>query len=148
MYKRHVIPLSSTTKPSQPAGPVIATSTTDPKKASATLQPPSAPHLTLGPRVSSYRARLSKFDHLDANGHELEDAAAIVTLDRARFHGHAGDPEDGAETTFADPASLDRLYKLVARSLDDPTRRAIIDTQPLIEVTVYESGLEIRVVPE
>ena len=143
-----VIALSSGDAPT----PIAASPTpAAPAPIATAPQPPAQPapsHPTLGAHRSSYRTRLSKFDHLDQNGHALDDAAAIVMLDRVRLHANVGDPEDRADTSFADPSTFERLYGLVARSLDEPTRRAIIETQPLIDVTVYEGGLEIRVVPE
>ena len=108
----------------------------------------STPHPTHGAFIMSYRARLSAADHLDEDGASLDDAAAVVTHDRIRYHAGTGDPEDGSEEAFVLESAQAQLYQLVAQFIDDPTRRAILEGRPLVEVSFYERGLTLRVVAE
>lgn len=109
----------------------------------------SAPaHPTYGALVRAYRTRLSTADHLDEDGASLDDAAAVVTLDRIRYHAGFGDPEDGADDTFGVEAAQVQLYQSVHRSIDEATRRAILDGRPLVDIAIYERGLTVRLVPE
>jgi len=109
----------------------------------------SAPaHPTYGALVRAYRTRLSTADHLDEDGASLDDAAAVVTLDRIRYHAGFGDPEDGADDTFGVEAAQVQLYQSVHQSIDEATRRAILDGRPLVDIAIYERGLTVRLVPE
>ena len=103
---------------------------------------------TLGELVVSYRARLSAADHLDEDGDLLDDAAAIVTEDRRRYHAGLGEEEDGFDIVFKDPRVQEQLYQLVDVSLDAATRAAILRGRPLVEVAVHERGLRVRVISE
>ena len=107
--------------------------------------PGVAPHPAYGALLVSYRARLSAADHTDEDGASLDDAAAVVTLDRLRYHAGVGDPEDGAESVFATEEMQGKLYHLVATYLDEPSRRAVLEGRPLVEVSIYERGLALRV---
>jgi len=110
------------------------------------LGPP--PHPVFGAALVAYRARLSAADHLDEDGASLDDAAAIVMLDRIRFHAGVGDREDGREGAFNLDTAQGQLYQLVTQFLDEPTRRQIIEGRPLVDIAIYERGLTLHVVPE
>jgi len=126
------------------ADPVGAPDETDETDLAAVTEAPSA----LGALVVSYRARLSAADHLDDDGDLLDDAAAIVTQDRRRYHAGLGEAEDGFDIVFKEPRVQEQLYQLVDVSLDPATRTAILRGHPLVEVAVHERGLRVRVIAE
>jgi len=106
---------------------------------------PPAYDSELGNLAFYYRARLSEQDHRDPSGGKLYAPAAVLARDRIRFHAGLGDPEDGADPVAHDPNLQAELEATFDEHLDPRSRIAILEGQPLVEVSVYEEGLRIRV---
>lgn len=90
--------------------------------------------------VAEYTARIGPDDHFNSNGDRLDTVAAILRQDRANMHRFdLADEEDESDGHFVDAETRALFEWLVARGLVRvDTRRAIINGNPLVRVTVYE----------
>ena len=99
--------------------------------------------------LGSYVARISDRDHQASDGYALETAAQMVRQDRANWHKFGnGDQEDQDDPWFTTNAKRERLQRLLDQggAMNQATRRAIVNGEPLIEVEVYRNSVRVRIV--
>lgn len=99
--------------------------------------------------LGSYVARISDKDHHASDGYPLDTAAQMVRQDRANWHKFGrGDAEDEDDVWFGSTAARVRLEKMLGRSgaMSAATRRAIVNGEPVVEVTVYRNSVKVRVI--
>lgn len=92
--------------------------------------------------IESYVARLSANDHFNSSGERLTSPAMIIRQDRANFHKFGqGDPEDEDDMFFRDVHSREILQRLLERGhTPKGVYRAIVNGQPLVRVSVYQTS--------
>jgi hypothetical protein len=96
--------------------------------------------------IGTYVARISWKDHESSTGRKLDTAAQVVRQDRANVHKHIQtDEEDDIDVWFTTNAKRGELQQMLERedAIDDATRRAIMDGEPLIEVEVYRNSVKV-----
>lgn len=97
--------------------------------------------------VAEYTARIGPEDHFNSAGDRLETVAAILRQDRANMHRFdQADDEDESDDYFVDPQTRGLFEWLVSRGLVRvDTQRAIINGNPLVQVTVFERRADVVV---
>ncbi len=96
--------------------------------------------------LGSYVARISWKDHEASTGRKLDTAAQVVRQDRANVHRHIQtDEEDNIDVWFTTNAKRGELQQMLERegAIDEATRRAIMEGEPLIEVEVYRDSVKV-----
>ena len=102
-----------------------------------------------GPAINSspgikevYYAKLGTQDHYNSRGIRLNSVAAILRQDRANYHKYfRRDPEDTADTYFANEYNRSIFEQIINRSYISPqVRNAILYGEPYIRVTIYNDG--------
>lgn len=96
--------------------------------------------------LGSYVARISQDDRFASDGYPLESAAQMVRQDRANWHRFGrGDREDENDRWFKTNQQRSRLQTMLERkgAMDAATRRAITNGEPLIQVDVYSSSVQV-----
>ena len=96
--------------------------------------------------IGTYVARISWKDHEASDGYKLDTAAQVVRQDRANVHRHIQtDEEDDIDVWFTTNAKRSELEQMLNRkgAIDEATRRAIMDGEPLIEVEVYRNSVRV-----
>ena len=96
--------------------------------------------------LGSYVARISWKDHEASTGRKLDTAAQVVRQDRANVHRHIQtDEEDDIDVWFTTNAKRGELQQMLERegAIDEATRRAIMEGEPLIEVEVYRDSVKV-----
>ena len=96
--------------------------------------------------LGSYVARISWKDHEASTGRKLDTAAQVVRQDRANVHRHIQtDEEDDIDVWFTTNAKRTSFEVLLNRegAIDQATRRAIMEGEPLIEVEVYRDSVKV-----
>ena len=99
--------------------------------------------------LGSYVARISEQDHQASDGFPLDSAGQMVRQDRANWHKFGnGDPEDQDDPWFTTNAKRERLQRLLDQggAMNQATRRAIVNGEPLIEVEVYRNSVLVRII--
>ena len=97
--------------------------------------------------LGSYIARISDADRFASDGYRLDTAAQMVRQDRANWHKFgSGDAEDQHDPWFESTASRARFEKMLNRSgaIDQRTRRAIVNGEPVVRVNVYRNSVEVE----
>lgn len=115
---------------------------------SALLMFPSfSPASQAGDLVDTYVARLSDRDHRNSRGDRLTDVAAIIRQDRANFYKYdRRDSEDEGDGFFGKEKNRAVLERLLNRGYCSPSaRRAILNGDPLIKVSVYTDHITVSV---
>jgi hypothetical protein len=98
--------------------------------------------------LGSYIARLSDNDHYASDGYRLDTAAQVVRQDRANWHRfNRGDVEDEDDPWFGSADARARYETLLNKSgaIDQATRRAILNGEPVIEVQVYRNSVRVDI---
>ena len=98
--------------------------------------------------LGTYVARISEKDHLASDGYVLDSAAQVVRQDRANVHRHIQtDEEDDIDVWFTSNAKRSRFEQLLNRpaAMNEATRSAILNGDPLIEVEVYRQSVRVRI---
>lgn len=94
-----------------------------------------------------YRARLSYRDHHNSKGVRLKSADGIIRQDRAWVHRYdKTDPEDDLDPVFDGIKMRGQMEDLLAGSLSRSDKSRILDTNPLIEVWIWEHKLDVHFV--
>lgn len=96
--------------------------------------------------VGTYVARISWKDHEASTGRKLDTAAQVVRQDRANVHRHIQtDEEDDIDGWFTTNAKRGEFQQMLERegAIDEATRRAIMEGEPLIEVEVYRDSVKV-----
>ena len=99
--------------------------------------------------LGSYVARISYQDHQASDGYPLDTAAQMVRQDRANFHKfHNTDPDDENDVWFRSNDQRARLERMLGQggAMSSSTRRAISNGEPLIQVDVYRSHVEVTII--
>lgn len=99
--------------------------------------------------LGAYVARLSWKDHQASDGYVLDTAAQVVRQDRANVHRHIHtDEEDDIDVWFNSNAKRARFEQLLNKpgAMNSAMRRAILNGEPLIEVTVYRNSVKVRII--
>lgn len=94
----------------------------------------------------SYVARLSPDDHHASDGYRLDNAAQVVRQDRANYHKFGlVDSEDDDDPWFGTAEARAQMQRMLERpgAIDGPTRQAIMNGTPLVEVQVYSRSLRV-----
>lgn len=98
--------------------------------------------------LGSYTARISDNDHHASDGYRLDTAAQMVRQDRANWHkfgrGDAEDDDDGWFGSTASRANLERMLNKPS-AMNQATRRAIVNGEPVVEVQVYRQSVKVRI---
>ena len=98
--------------------------------------------------LGSYVARISAKDHHASDGYPLDTAAQMVRQDRANWHKFGrGDAEDMDDPWFGSTSSRARLERMLnkASAMNQATRKAIANSEPVVEVLVYRQSVKVRV---
>ena len=96
--------------------------------------------------IGTYVARISWKDHEASDGYKLDTAAQVVRQDRANVHKHIQtDEEDDIDVWFTTNAKRSQFEKMLNKkgAIDQATRRAIMQGEPLIEVEVYRNSVRV-----
>jgi biotin synthase-related radical SAM superfamily protein len=96
--------------------------------------------------IGTYVARISWKDHESSTGRRLDTAAQVVRQDRANVHKHIQtDEEDDIDAWFTTNAERTSFEVLLNRegAIDEATRRAIMEGEPLVEVEVYRNSVKV-----
>lgn len=98
-------------------------------------------------KLAQYQARLSASDHLNSKGKALSTPAQVIRQDRANYHRfNKRDFEDQSEDLFANAKNRAWLEMAVAASsLSSAEQTAIMAGTPTVEVTVFETSVQVRV---
>ncbi|QDZ03056.1 hypothetical protein FQ775_23305 [Nitratireductor mangrovi] len=94
----------------------------------------------------SYVARLSPDDHRASDNYPLDNAAQVVRQDRANYHKFGVvDSEDDDDPWFGTAEARAQMQRMLERpgAIDGPTRQAIMNGTPLVEVQVYSRSLRV-----
>ncbi len=98
--------------------------------------------------LGSYTARISDNDHHASDGYRLDTAAQMVRQDRANWHkfgrGDAEDEDDGWFGSTAARANFERMLNK-GSAMNQATRRAIVNGEPVVEVQVYRQSVKVRI---
>ena len=97
--------------------------------------------------LGSYVARISWKDHEASDGYKLDTAAQVVRQDRANVHLHIHtDEEDDIDPWFKTKAKRARFEQMLNKpgAIGGSTRKAILNGEPLIEVTVYRNSVKVQ----
>lgn len=99
--------------------------------------------------LGTYVARISDNDHHASDGYRLDTAAQMVRQDRANWHkfgrGDAEDEDDGFFGSTSSRANLERMLNK-GSAMNQATRRAIVNGEPVVEVQVYRQSVRVRVI--
>jgi hypothetical protein len=98
--------------------------------------------------LGSYIARLSDNDHFASDGYRLDTAAQVVRQDRANWHRfNRGDAEDEDDPWFGSADARARFETQLNKSgaMDQATRRAILNGEPVVEVQVYRGSVTVSI---
>ncbi len=110
----------------------------------ATTMPASADTL-----LGSYIARMGDNDHYASDGYKLDTAAQVVRQDRANWHKFGrGDAEDDDDRWFASTNARARFETMLNKSgaMTQQVRREILNGNPVVKVTVYQSSVKVVIV--
>jgi hypothetical protein len=104
--------------------------------------------LAQGEVVVVYQARIGPQDHVTSTGERLSSVAAILRQDRANFHRFdQPDSQDEGDSVFTTQEQRGRFERLVSRGIVRPAvRAAIIHANPLVQVTVYATRVDVELV--
>lgn len=107
----------------------------------------AGPASAQGRLIAEYTTRIGPDDHFNSNGDRLETVPAILRQDRANMHRFdLADEEDESDTYFVDAETRGLFEWLISRGLARPdTRRAIINGNPLVRVTVFERRADVEI---
>lgn len=107
----------------------------------------TGPASAQGRIVTEYTARIGPNDHFNSRGDRLDTVAAILRQDRANMHRFdLADEEDESDDYFVDAETRGLFEWLVSRGLArTDTRRAIINGNPLVRVTVFERRADVEI---
>lgn len=97
--------------------------------------------------LAEYTARIGPDDHFNSGGDRLDTVAAILRQDRANMHRFdLADDEDESDDYFTDAQTRGLFEWLISRGLTRAdTRRAIINGNPLVRVTVYQRRADVEI---
>lgn len=98
--------------------------------------------------LGSYMARISAQDHRASDGYPLDTAAQMVRQDRANVHRYGRvDAEDEDDPWFGSADARARLERLLNQrgAMNQQTRQAIANGEPVIQVDVYRNRVSVRV---
>ena len=94
-----------------------------------------------------YRARLGDRDHHNSKGVLLKSADGIIRQDRAWVHRYSKmDPEDELDPVFDGIKMRGQMESMLARALSSEDKRRILNSEPLIEVWIWDHSLDVRFV--
>ena len=94
-----------------------------------------------------YRARLGDRDHHNSKGVRLKSADGIIRQDRAWVHRYSKmDPEDELDPVFDGIKMRGQMESMLARALSSEDKRRILNSEPLIEVWIWDHSLDVRFV--
>ena len=102
-------------------------------------------------KLGSYVARISDRDHRASDGYPLSSAAQMVRQDRANWHKfHRRDSDDQGDPWFRSDGSRADLQRMLERggAMNNATRRAIVNGEPLIEVDVYPDSVRVSIIED
>ncbi|MCB1231156.1 MAG: hypothetical protein KDN19_12850 [Verrucomicrobiae bacterium] len=121
---------------------------TRPLKALTDMPSPVAGDEPLPGGVVVYRARLGAGDHFNSTGERLAKVSDILRQDRANYANGKGDDEDGPDPRFSTREARDGMDKLTPVPVDmgeAAWREAIVNGQPLVEVEVKDTTLNVKI---
>jgi hypothetical protein len=96
--------------------------------------------LAQGEVVVVYQARIGPQDHVTSTGERLSSVAAILRQDQP-------DSQDEGDSVFTTQEQRGRFERLVSRGIVRPAvRAAIIHANPLVQVTVYATRVDVELV--
>ena len=98
--------------------------------------------------LGSYVARLSADDHFASDGYPLDTAAQVVRQDRANWHRFGnGDREDQDDPWFGSADARARLERQLNQggAMNQATRRAILNGEPIVQVDVYRNSVRVSI---
>lgn len=98
--------------------------------------------------LGSYVARISENDHVNSDGGKLSTVAQMVRQDRANFHQFGvTDADDEDDVWFTTKAARAKFEKMLGKSgaIDNATRKAIVNGEPLIQVDVWPSKVKVSI---
>lgn len=100
--------------------------------------------------IDSYSARLSKQDHHNSSGEELNSAIAIIRQDRANFYVFGKiDPEDESDAFFNNKANRARLEKMLSKGfISSEHQDLIVNGTPLITIDIYDDHVKVTIEEE
>lgn len=110
------------------------------------IAPMALPVAVADELIGTYVARISWKDHEASDGYKLDTAAQVVRQDRANVHKHIQtDEEDDIDVWFTTNAKRSQFEKMLNKkgAIDQATRRAIMQGEPLIEVEVYRNSVRV-----
>lgn len=99
--------------------------------------------------LGTYIARLSDNDHHASDGYTLDTAAQVVRQDRANWHRFGrGDAEDEDDPWFGSADARARFERQLNRSgaMTQAVRRAILNGEPVVKVTVYRDSVKVVII--
>jgi hypothetical protein len=99
----------------------------------------------------SYRARLSKADHLNSRGVYLRGIRSILRQDRANLYRFGGDPEDERDPFYYDPSarsSIEYAQIVPVGCSFEELKKRIIYGAPLVKITRRGNQLRIKILQE
>ncbi len=99
--------------------------------------------------LGTYVARISDDDHHASDGYRLDTAAQMVRQDRANWHKFGrGDREDQDDPWFGSTAARAKFERMLDKgsAMNQATRRAIANGEPVVEVEVYRQSVRVRII--
>ncbi len=100
------------------------------------------------PAPGSYRARLSRQDHVNSKGVPLQKVIEVLRQDRANWHlGRHRDAEDESDAYFRrtqDRETMERMTLRVAGGAGGEA--AIMKGAPLVEIKVSGDAIEVSII--
>jgi len=100
---------------------------------------------------NQYIARIGNQDHYNSRGRRLLDLRAILHQDRANYYKGRGDPQDTGIGVFKTPAQRSRIDRMRVEGVNlslRELRRSVIDSTPLLRITVEPDRLRIEKIGE
>ncbi len=121
---------------------------TKPLKPLTDLPSPMANDEPLVGGVVVYRARLGAGDHFNSAGERLAKVGDILRQDRANYYKGKSDDEDGPDPLFSTREArdgMDRRTPVPVGAAEEAWREAIVNGQPLVEVEVKDTTLNVKI---
>jgi hypothetical protein len=97
--------------------------------------------------IGTYYAKLGVLDHFNSSGKRLTKASAIIRQDRYNFHiRNIKDSLDTWDPFFDSKRNRAILEKMLRRgNASSSALNAIVNSTPLIKVTVYDDHINVKV---
>lgn len=113
-----------------------------PKKQSSGLVPLSADN---NAPLHVFVTRLGPADHFNSKGKKLSSAEGIIRQDRANYHKfNIRDEEDQYDPFFTTKERREELERRIQYiGMSDRTRKAILETTPVVLIKIWSIGVEV-----